>query len=64
MLCGAAQCGLKIVLCSEDNKPVPMEKDDCQDDLDMRKESVRKSIKEKNRQLVKRLKPPTQPPAI
>jgi hypothetical protein len=61
ILCAAAHCGLKIVLCSEKNKPVPMEKDDCADDLDMRKPEVREDMLARNRKLVKRLKPPKFP---
>jgi hypothetical protein len=58
LLCAASQCGLKIVLCSEDDRPVPLEEGDCQKDLDMRKEDVRKSMKERNLELCERLKTP------
>lgn len=56
ILCAASKCGLEIVFCSDDNRKVPLEEKDCQKDLDMRKDDVRKSMESKNKDLVKRLK--------
>jgi hypothetical protein len=56
ILCAAKKCGLTIVLCSDDNREVPMEDEDCQEDLDMRKPGVRGPMIKKNNKLADRLK--------
>jgi len=57
LLCAASKCGLQIVFCSEDNRPVPLQEKDCQSDLDMRKDNVREAMRKKNLGLSGRLKP-------
>ena len=56
LLCAAQHCGLTIVLCSADNKEVPLQKEDCQKNLDMRDSKVQSQMKDKNLNLRKRLK--------
>jgi len=55
LLCAASRCGLTIVLCSDDNKPVPLEEGDCANDLDMRNPDVRRDVRKLNNKLADRL---------
>jgi hypothetical protein len=61
ILCAASQCGLKIVLCSDDNRQVPLEEGDCEEKLDMSNPADRDAMMTKNNDLVKRLSQPTPP---
>jgi hypothetical protein len=58
LLCAARKCGLTIVLCSKDNKPVTMEDEDCQADTDMRKPEVREQMEIRNNRLKLKLGAP------
>jgi hypothetical protein len=59
LLCAASQCGLGVIICTEDNKKVPLQEDDCLKNLNLKKKPQNKkvlmNIEEKNIALLKKL---------